>query len=153
MERIERKESGKMNVTTKWQGNLAFTMSNEDGNQLRMDAREESGGENSGVSPMEALLGSLAGCMGIDIFTVLRPYKEKIENVEFELDGTRNEEPPKSFTRIHITLHLDGDVPASRVWRAIHLSDEKYCSVANSLKAELAYTVILNGKEVADPKS
>ena len=43
---------------------------------------------------------------------------------------------------------MDGDVPASRIWRALNLSNDKYCSVANSLKAELSYKVVLNGEEV-----
>jgi putative redox protein len=142
-----------MKVSTEWQGNLGFTMTNAEGNQLKMDAREEAGGNSSGVSPMEAVLGGLAGCMGIDVFMVLKPYQEKIERLNFTTDGERQEEPPRYFTNIHITVELDGDIPASRVWRAIHLSDEKYCSVANSLKAELSYTVILNGEEVSDPKA
>lgn len=141
-----------MKVSTEWQGNMAFTMTKGDGNQVKMDAREEAGGEGSGVSPMESVLGGLAGCMGIDIFMVLKPYQDKIEKLTFDTDGERNPEPPKYFTNVHITVHLDGDVPASRVWRAVKLSDEKYCSVANSLKADLTYTVILNGEEVEDPK-
>ncbi len=53
-----------MKVSTKWEGNLAFTMSNPDGNQVRMDARNEAGGEGSGVSPMEAGLGGTGRLYG-----------------------------------------------------------------------------------------
>lgn len=137
-----------MKVSTKWEGNLAFTMNNSNGKALKMDAGESAGGEGSGVSPMEAVLGGLAGCMGIDMYMILKPYQDKLERIEIETDGERNEEPPKYFKNILITLHVDGDVPASRVWRAIKLSDEKYCSVANSLKAELTYKLILNGEQV-----
>ncbi|EXJ24099.1 OsmC/Ohr family protein [Alkalibacterium sp. AK22] len=138
-----------MRVSTKWEGNLAFTMTNPNGNELRMDARKEVGGDGSGVSPMEAVLGGLAGCMGIDMYMVLKPYQDKMTRMEIETDGTRNDESPKYFTAVEITVHVDGDVPASRVWRAVKLSDEKYCSVANSLKANLTYKVILNGEEVS----
>ncbi|MEC6747729.1 OsmC family protein [Marinilactibacillus sp. XAAS-LB27] len=137
-----------MKVSTKWEGNLAFTMNNSNGKELKMDAGEAAGGEGSGVSPMEAVLGGLAGCMGIDMYMILKPYQDKLERIEIETDGERNEEPPKYFKNILIILHVDGDVPASRVWRAIKLSDEKYCSVANSLKAELTYKLILNGEQV-----
>ncbi|WP_208558959.1 OsmC family protein [Marinilactibacillus kalidii] len=137
-----------MNVSTEWEGNLAFNMKNSNGKELKMDAGEAAGGSGSGVSPMEAVLGGLAGCMGIDMYMILKPYQDKLERIEIETDGERNEEPPKYFKKIHITLHVDGDVPASRVWRAIKLSDEKYCSVANSLKAELSYTLLLNGEKV-----
>lgn len=142
-----------MKVTTKWESNLAFTMQNADGNQLKMDARQEAGGNNTGVSPMEAILGGLAGCMGIDTYMVLKPYQDKIERLEFETEGERSGETPKYFKKIHVTVHVDGDIPSSRVWRAIKLSDEKYCSVAHSLKAELNYKIILNGEEVKDPYS
>lgn len=142
-----------MKVSTEWQGNMAFTMTNPYDNQVKMDAREEAGGEGAGVSPMEAVLGGLAGCMGIDVLMVLKPYKDKIERIKFITDGERPEEPPRYFKNVQVTVELDGDVPASRVWRAIKLSDEKYCSVANSLKAELSYTLILNGEEVSDPKA
>ncbi|GEL68012.1 OsmC family protein [Marinilactibacillus psychrotolerans] len=137
-----------MKVSTKWQGGFAFTMDNGKGYDLPMDAGTTAGGNGEGVSPMEALLGSLAGCMGIDIFMILKPYQEKIERIELETDGERNEEPPKYFKKIQVTVHVDGDVPASRIWRAVNLSNDKYCSVANSLKAELSYKVVLNGEEV-----
>lgn len=137
-----------MKVSTKWQGNFAFTMDNGKGHELHMDAGEAAGGQGAGVSPMEAVLGGLAGCMGIDMFMILKPYQDKIERIELETDGERNEEPPKYFKKILVTVHVDGDVPASRVWRAVNLSNDKYCSVANSLKAELTYKVVLNGEEV-----
>lgn len=138
-----------MKVSTKWEGNLGFTMTNPDGNQLKMDARQEADGEGSGVSPMEAVLGGLAGCMGIDMYMILKPYQDKLTRMEIETDGNRNETEPRFFTAIEVTIHVDGDVPASRVWRAVKLSDEKYCSVANSLKADLTYKVILNGEDVS----
>lgn len=138
-----------MKVSTKWEGNLGFTMTNPDGNQLKMDARKEAGGDGSGVSPMEAVLGGLAGCMGIDMYMILKPFQDKISRMEIETDGDRNETAPKFFTAIEVSVHVDGDVPASRVWRAVKLSDEKYCSVANSLNADLTYKVILNGEQVS----
>lgn len=138
-----------MKVSTKWEGNLGFTMTNPDGNQLKMDARQEADGEGSGVSPMEAVLGGLAGCMGIDMYMILKPYQDKLTRMEIETEGNRNETEPRFFTAIEVTIHVDGDVPASRVWRAVKLSDEKYCSVANSLKADLTYKVILNGEDVS----
>ncbi|OJF93812.1 OsmC family protein [Alkalibacterium sp. 20] len=135
-----------MEVSTKWEGDMAYTMTNTTGNMMHLDPNGD------GVSPMEAVLGGLAGCMGIDVVMVLKPYADKIERLEIDTDGDRNEEAPKFFKSVAITIHLDGDVPASRVWRAVKLSDEKYCSVANSLNADLSYKVILNGEEVEDPK-
>ena len=141
-----------MKTTAKWTEGFAFKMETPVGAEMKMDVRKESGEKGDGVSPMEAVLGGLAGCMGIDMVTILRPYKEKITSIELETDAERHEEDPHYFTAIHLTVHIEGDVPGDRVWRAVHLSNEKYCSVANSLKADLNYTVRLNGKEVPDKK-
>ncbi|GAA0354994.1 OsmC family protein [Alkalibacterium iburiense] len=137
-----------MKTTTTWEGNKTFIMKNEIGKELRMDAPTSKGGDGSGVSPMESVLGGLAGCMGIDINMVLRPYLDKLQKLEFETVGLRNEEPPMYFKAIETTIHVEGDIPASRVWRAVSLSEEKYCSVAHSLNADLTFKVILNGEEV-----
>ena len=44
---------------------------------------------------------------------------------------------------------MDGDIDAKRVWRAIDLSEEKYCSVSDSLKAEITHDIILNGVKLS----
>lgn len=141
-----------MKTTTKWADGLQFNMTNAIGTEMIMDARKEIGGGEKGVTPMEAILGGLAGCMGMDVVTILRPQKDKIQLLEFETDGNQNQEKPNFFTDIHTTVRVEGDIKADRIWRAVRLSDEKYCSVANSLKANLTYSVILNGEEVEDEK-
>ncbi|GEK92214.1 OsmC family protein [Alkalibacterium kapii] len=135
-----------MKVSTKWNGERAYTMTNQRGKTMHLDP------DGEGVSPMESVLGGLAGCMGIDIIMILKPYADKIKDLNIETDGDRNEEIPKYFKSIAITINIDGDIPASRVWRAVNLSDQKYCSVANSLNADLSYKVVLNGEDVEDPK-
>lgn len=139
-----------MGLTTKWQGNKAFTMANESGNELKMDSVEEFGGEGKGVTPMEALLGALSGCMGIDAVSILKPHLKKITNLEIAADGVRNEGTPKFYTAIEVTFVVDGEVEAKKVWRAIRLSADKYCSVGFSLGAELSYRLILNGMEIKE---
>lgn len=141
-----------MKVTSEWTGGMGFTATNLNGQQMQMDATEKAGGEGKGVSPMEAVLGGLSGCMGIDMMMVLRRYQENIQSLTFEMEGERNDGPPNYFTSIDMVCRVEGDVPADRVWRAIHLSDEKYCSVRHSLKADVTYRLILNGEEVPENK-
>jgi putative redox protein len=44
-------------------------------------------------------------------------------------------EPPYAFTHIHITYHLAGrELDEGKVARAIQLSEEKYCSVAATVR-------------------
>lgn len=140
-----------MIVTTVWQGKRAFVSQGPSGNSIRMDASAAYGGDGNGATPMELLLAGLAGCMGIDVTMILERSLPSIESIEITADGTRDENPPKGFTSIDLTFHVKGDVPDYRIWRAIDTSKEKYCSVSDSLKADVIPRLILNGVEVERP--
>ncbi|MEK3908063.1 OsmC family protein [Oceanobacillus sp. FSL W7-1309] len=136
-----------MKVTTTWTGGRAFESVGDSGYATYMDATEAYGGLGKGATPTEMLLGSLAGCIGIDVTMILRPHLEKITKIEIITDGTRKEKAPKGFTAIEVTFIVDGDIDSKKVWRAINLGEEKYCSVSDSLKAKIDFKLILNGKE------
>ena len=65
-----------------------------------------------------------------------------------ELDGERRSEYPRSFTKVNMVYHVEGDVPEKLVRRTIKKSHEKYCSVSNSLSREIEITweLILHDK-------
>ncbi|MFC4023638.1 OsmC family protein [Oceanobacillus longus] len=136
-----------MKVTTTWTGGRAFEAIGDSGYAINMDATEAYGGLGKGATPTEMLLGSLAGCIGIDVTMILRPYLDKVDKIEIETNGTRKEEAPKGFTAIEVTFTIDGDIDSKKVWRAIHLGEEKYCSVSDSLSGEISFRLILNGEE------
>ncbi|MGE6376126.1 OsmC family protein [Peribacillus muralis] len=136
-----------MKVVTKWTGQRAFTAVGDSGYEVNMDATPAYGGEGKGCTPTEMLLASLAGCIGIDVTMILKPYLSSVDRLEIETDGTRKEELPKGFTSIVVTFMIDGQVDSKRIWRAINLGKEKYCAVSDSLKADISFRLILNGEE------
>lgn len=136
-----------MKVVTKWGGQRVFTAVGDSGYEVNMDATPAYGGEGKGCTPTEMLLASLAGCIGIDVTMILKPYLSSIDRLEIETDGTRKEELPKGFTSIVVTFMIDGQVDSKRIWRAINLGKEKYCAVSDSLKADISFRLILNGEE------
>lgn len=133
-----------MELKVTWDGDMAFTAVNPSGHQIKMDSSEPFGGKNTGARPMELLLNALAGCTGIDIISILN--KMRLNPLSFHMDiaGSRADEHPKRFTKIHIHYALEGDLPEEKVIRAIQLSKDKYCSVAHSLNAELAISYSIN---------
>lgn len=139
-----------MKVVTTWTGGRAFTAVGDSGYDINMDATEAYGGLEKGATPTEMLLGALAGCIGIDITMIMRRYLEKLTKIEIVTEGTRKEEAPKGFTAMELTFYIDGDIDSKRVWRAIRLGKEKYCSVSDSLKAEVNFRLVLNGEESFD---
>jgi putative redox protein len=139
-----------MESTIKWTGNMAFSGETPSGHNILMDASEEVGGQNSGAKPTELVLYAVAGCTGIDIISILK--KMRLEPTSFQMDvkGNRAEDHPKRFTQIHIHYALEGELPEDKVFRAIQLSNDKYCSVSHSLNADITTSYSINGTKRKD---
>lgn len=138
-----------MKVSAEWRGKRHFLAKGPSGHEVSMDAKQDDGGENKGNRPMELLLMGLIGCTGIDVTMILERMRQPLEQLRIEATGTRREEFPQAFTEIHLTYHVTGDVAAAKTWRAIHLSEQKYCSASASLNAVIVPHLTLNGEEVA----
>ncbi len=122
---------------------FVFEVNNEKGAKVIIDASPEIGGKNQGLTPMQLLAGSLAGCMSIDVISILN--KQKIEPSYFaiEIQATKKEGQPSPFENIKLIFIVDKEVPHDKLEKAIVLSKEKYCSVYFSLKKEIEinYTI------------
>ncbi|MBX9599439.1 MAG: OsmC family protein [Bryobacteraceae bacterium] len=101
------------------------------------------GAEKAAASPMEYLLFAIAGCTGADVVSILKKKRQVLTGYRIDISGERREEHPRSYRRIQVKHTLRGDRldPAS-VARAIELSDQKYCSVAATVRptAEIVTT-------------
>lgn len=79
---------------------------------------------------MQLLLISLAGCTGMDIFSILQKKHLKLDDMQVRVRGIRSSDYPKIWTDIHITyLIWANNVQPRDAEQAIRLSEEKYCSV------------------------
>ncbi|WP_200809535.1 OsmC family protein [Virgibacillus dakarensis] len=136
-----------MEFSVRWDGKMAFSSITPSGHDIKMDAAEEVGGENSGARPTELLLNAVAGCTGIDIISIVQKMRLQPTRFEMNVKGLRAEDHPKRFTTIHIHYVLEGNLPEDKVVRAIQLSKNKYCSVAHSLSAEITVSYSINGAE------
>ena len=129
--------------------NYHFETTNERGDVVQLDNKSEPNPQ--GASPMELLLMGIAGCSGIDIVMILKKQQLEMTNLEMDVEGFRVDGAvPNVFTRIHLKITIDGDIPENKAKRAVDLSLEKYCSVAKMLEktAEITTEVILNGSPV-----
>jgi len=140
-------ETDQLTITTKWQGDFVFSAVGQGGHSLTMDAHQGVGNDQ-GLLPMQALLGSLAGCVGMDVIMILRSQMKNIRSLEIVTEGIKRQDPPKEFLSLLVTFFVAGEIAKEKVLHAIEVSGEKYCPVAHSLKAEVNYRLILNEKEV-----
>ena len=85
----------------------------------------------TGPKPIELVAAGLAGCTAFDVVTILRQkHHQKITGYEVRVEADQADRPPQVFTVVRIHHVITGfDVDPADVEEAIHLSEEKYCSV------------------------
>jgi putative redox protein len=120
-------------ATIRWERELVFAGRTPRGYDLDFDESAE-----WGLTPVEALLLSVGGCMAMDIVAILGKMRCPPSGFAMELAGERAEEPPRYFTRMRLDIEVAGEgVTEEKVDRAIRLSRETYCSVLHSLRPDL----------------
>lgn len=128
-------------VSMEWCGEgLRFEAAHVSHNAFRVD-----GNGVTSHSPVQALLLSLAACMGADIVDIAGRMRVPISGLSIAVEGDRNAEPPKFFKAVRIRFTTRGVAAEdrSKIERAIELSHEKYCSVYHTLRADLEFSTEL----------
>lgn len=90
----------------------------------------------TGAKPIELVAVAMAGCTAFDVVTILRQkHHQKLTGYEVFVEADQAERPPQVFTAIRVRHVLTGmGIDKGAVEQAIHLSEEKYCSVGAMLK-------------------
>ena len=90
---------------------------------------------NSAPTPMELLLVALGSCTGVDVVSILRKKRQVVLAYRVEVRGERRAEHPRSYSRMKVHHIVTGrNISEQSVAQAIQLSEEKYCSVAATLR-------------------
>lgn len=120
-----------------WNNDMTFIGSTDDRFNVRMDAGESVGGNDSGFRPTDLLAIGLAGCTGMDVISILRKKRQDVTGFEVIVRVQKAEEHPKIFTHIEIEYIVTGNqVDPEAVERAVELSETRYCpSIAMLSKA------------------
>jgi putative redox protein len=121
----------------KWIGGQQFVATSPSGHALAIDSDRQS---NKAPGPMELLLMALGACTATDVVLVLGKKRQKLEALEVICSGERASEPPTVWTKLQILYRLRGELDEAAVKHAIELSEEKYCSVAATLKKTATLT-------------
>jgi putative redox protein len=134
-------------VAAEWQGELCFSGKNPGGATVQMGKL----GDRPGISPMELLLLSLAGCTGMDVVSILTKKRQPPQDLQVRVRGKRAPNHPKLYTEIEVEYLIWGEgIEPKSVEQAIKLSEEIYCSVsatlAASAKISTSYRVLKPGE-------
>jgi putative redox protein len=117
-----------------------YVSTNELGHDVTIDMRKAELKKNQ--SPVELLLSALGGCGAVDITIMLKKRKKTIIDFVTETVGERRSDHPKSFTNINCHYKITSpNITKEELEKVAKLSLEKYCSVADSLKAKVTFSV------------
>lgn len=120
-------------VSLKWISGLKFLLTDNENRQVFLDSSKEGGGEDDGFKPIHLFMASIAGCMAMDIVSILKKKREDLKEFGVEITGERASEHPKRFIKIDIKFRVNEEVKKEALKEAFLLSKEKYCSVLHSV--------------------
>lgn len=124
-------------AVVKWLQNKQFVGIDSSRHSVVLSAQDE--GNAVGCKPSELLLIALASCSAVDVVEVLAKKRMTLTGLEIEVQGEQDTEPPWTFRRIHLVYRLRGaGLTPGGVEQAIRLSQDKYCSVAATLRGVAA---------------
>ncbi len=87
---------------------------------------------------------SLAGCTGMDVVSILKKMRAKVDNFSIEVESESREEHPKVYNTIHLTYIFRGKgLDMKKIKKVATLSQEKYCAVNAMFKQaiEISYDI------------
>lgn len=128
-------------VSIKWAGDDSRMFLGRDslgrtvvaGNWQKPD--EEGWTEWRGAKASDLLVIALCSCSGYDVVDILQKQKVALTGLIVIADAEQAPEPPWPFVHIHLHYVVKGhDLDPKKVERAIKLSEEKYCSVAATIR-------------------
>ncbi len=129
------------NVNLTWNRGLRFVAQTDSGHAVVADTDPDVGGLASAASPVELLLGGVAGCTAMDVMSILRKKRVQVDDLEIETEAEMASEPPKHLPAIHLVYKVWGpNVTEEALERAIELSHEKYCTVSNTVNGVATIT-------------
>ncbi len=91
--------------------------------------------EGIGIKPSDLLLIAVASCSAVDVVEILEKKRMTLTHLEISSSGEQDQDPPWTFRKIHMHYKIGGrNLTEKAVAQAIQLSEEKYCSVAATIR-------------------
>ncbi|MFN7172268.1 MAG: OsmC family protein [Fimbriimonadaceae bacterium] len=123
-------------VQLDWKEGMLFEALHPSGAVIAYDARDDGNGGVVGPTPLETLLSSIAGCMAMDVISILQKKRQEVKSYRIRVEAERDDQGdyPRPFTSITLIHELKGEIDPAAAERAVQLSEDKYCSVLATLK-------------------
>lgn len=112
---------------------------------LGMDTTDQETTLQAGPSPKKLMLASLAGCSGIDVVSILNKMKVHFSDFDIQITGILSEEHPVIYKEVSMIYSIKiASTEHSKMEKAVHLSQEKYCGVSAMFRSFAKVTWSIN---------
>jgi putative redox protein len=133
-------------------GDFGMTITDSTNNTMQIYIPVDQGGNGKGMRPMQTVLAALCGCSAVDVVSILKKQKQELTGFKILVDGEREHgKEPSVWETVDLVFELTGNVEPNKGFRAVKLSVDKYCSVAETVRragAQINFKVLVNGEEV-----
>jgi len=127
-------------VTLRWVESKLMVGSDSNGHSVVIGRSPEDHDIWNGIKPSDLLLLAAASCSAYDVVEILAKQREPLKDIKVVCRGEQQSNPPYTFTQIHMHYVIKGNVDPVKLERAIHLSEDKYCSVVSTLRLGIPVT-------------
>ena len=119
-------------TTVRWTDGLRFVGTDSNGQTCVLSGDDQP----SGVRPSELFLIALSACSAVDVAGILAKKRIRLESLEVIAEGDQDSEPPWTYRSIRLKFRISGSgLTVQAAEQAVRLSEEKYCSVAATVRA------------------
>ena len=92
--------------------------------------------ERGFLSPVETVLVALGACTAMDVISIARKKRQRVESYLVHVRGDQRTEYPQVFTEIDVVHEMTGPgLSEAAIRRSIELSATKYCPVSAMISA------------------
>jgi putative redox protein len=124
-------------ITVRWVESHMMVSSDSNGHSIVIGPSPDPEFEWVGVKPSDLLLMAAASCSAYDVVEILIKQREPLQDLKVICQGDQLPDPPNTFTHIHLHYVVRGIVKPEKLEKAIHLSEDKYCSVISTLRSSV----------------
>jgi putative redox protein len=118
-----------VDMTVTYKGNGEFT-ANTGTITFPMEAPVGMGGHGTIPNPIQYLIGSLGGCVGVKILLALSDKGIVPDELTIGIHGTRKKTMPAFFDHVHLTITLRADADDAMVSAIIEQTLTRLCPIA-----------------------
>jgi putative redox protein len=117
-------------MTVTYNGDHAFTARTTDGLTIPMEAPVGMGGHGTIPNPIQYLVASMCGCVGVKIVLALGDRGIVPDELAIAFHGTRVKTMPAFFDRVHLEITLRADADDAMVQDIVDQTIRRLCPIA-----------------------